>query len=161
MINNPVTLSHDQVCLLTRRQQVAVLHYHFAVAELNSCHCGICIRNILPLRSYSACQRHYRYHQVFDTSGHPAESHELLLLNKTSLIFTHCCNEDVQHLLANNFFHHIHRGFKRKIREACRAAGICLAKGLKNVAAWLLHCPTRAAYLIYNLATAILGCSQH
>ena len=55
---------------------------------------------------------------------------------------------------------HICRGFRRKIREACRAAGICLAKGLKNVAAWLLHCPARAAHLIQNLAAAVLGRSQ-
>lgn len=47
------------------------------------------------------------------------------------------------------------------MKEACRAAGTCLAKGLKNVAAWLLHCPTRAAHLIHNLATAVLGRSRH
>ena len=52
------------------------------------------------------------------------------------------------------------RGFRRRVREACKAAGISFVKGLKNVASWILRCPAKAATLIRDLATAVLGGSR-
>jgi len=52
------------------------------------------------------------------------------------------------------------RGLKSRVKEACKAAGISFGRGMKNIAAWLLSCPGKAATLIYNLAAAILGPSR-
>ncbi|DBB01789.1 TPA: hypothetical protein ACH3X1_000406 [Trebouxia sp. C0004] len=52
------------------------------------------------------------------------------------------------------------RGFKSRVKEACKAAGISFARGMKNIAAWLVSCPGRAANLIRNLAAAILSPSR-
>ena len=52
------------------------------------------------------------------------------------------------------------RGFWRKVKSACRAAGSCVARGLKKGAAWLRSCPGRAVSLIKSVATAALGSSR-
>ena len=52
------------------------------------------------------------------------------------------------------------RGFWRKVKSACRAAGSCVARGLKKGAAWLRNCPSRAVSLIKSMATAALGGSR-
>ncbi len=51
-------------------------------------------------------------------------------------------------------------GLRGRVKEACKAAGISFARGMKNIAAWLVSCPGRAVALIHNLAAAILGPSR-
>ncbi|KAL3158877.1 hypothetical protein ABBQ32_011593 [Trebouxia sp. C0010 RCD-2024] len=51
-------------------------------------------------------------------------------------------------------------GFWKKVKAACRAAGLRVASGLKKGAVWLRNCPGRAVSLIKNVATAALGISR-